>query len=108
MKQTLTYILVLSTLLFFFCRKDSFITSSDAQLGIGADTLHFDTVFTSTGSVTQFFKITNNNNQKLKLNSVSLKGGGASAFKINVDGSTGPQLTDIEMEANDSIYVFVS
>jgi len=108
MKQTLTYILVLSTLFFFSCRKDSFITSPNAQLGIGADTLHFDTVFTSTGSVTQFFKITNNNNQKLRLNSVSLKGGSGSAFKINVDGSMGPQLNDIEMEANDSIYVFVS
>ena len=108
MKQILTYLLVLTTLVFFSCRKDSFITSPDAQLGIGVDTLHFDTVFTTTGSVTQFFKITNNNNQKLRLNSVSLKGGSASAFKINVDGSMGPQLSNIEMDANDSIYVFVS
>ena len=108
MKQTLTYILLLLAVAFFSCRKDSFITSPDAQLLVSADTLHFDTVFTSTGSITQFFKIVNNNNQKLKLGTVSLKGGIASAFKINVDGSTGPQVSNIEMAANDSIYVFVS
>ena len=108
MKQTLTYILLLVALAFFSCRKDSFITSPDAQLTVGADTLRFDTVFTSTGSITQFFKIINNNNQKLKLGSVTLKGGSASAFKINVDGTTGPQVNELEMDANDSIYVFVS
>jgi len=108
MKQTLTYILLLSALAFFSCRQDSFITSPDAQLGLGADTLHFDTVFTSTGSITQFFKIVNNNNQKLRLGTVSLKGGSASAFKINVDGTTGPQVNNLELDANDSMYVFVS
>jgi hypothetical protein len=39
---------------------------------------------------------------------VNLKGGISSSFKINVDGITGPAVTDIEIEANDSIYVFVS
>ncbi len=108
MKPSYTYTLLLLTIAFFSCRKDSFITSPDAQVSVGVDTLHFDTVFTSTGSITQFFKIVNNNNQKLRLGAVSLKGGSASAFKINVDGSTGPQVNDIEMDANDSIYVFVS
>lgn len=108
MKHTLLYFLALSALVFFSCRKDSFITSADARLTVGADTLQFDTVFTTAGSVTQFFKIINNNNQKLRLSSVTLKGGSASAFKINVDGNKGPQANEIEMEANDSIYVFVS
>ncbi|HSC40581.1 MAG TPA: hypothetical protein VLD19_22010, partial [Chitinophagaceae bacterium] len=108
MKQTLTYILALLALLFFSCRKDTFITSADARVTVGVDSLHFDTVFTTTGSITQFFKIFNNNNQKLRLSAVTLKGGVSSAFKINADGTPGPQVTDIEMEANDSIYVFVS
>ena len=56
MKQTLTYILALSALVFFSCRKDSFITSPDARVSIGVDSLHFDTVFTTAGSVTHFFK----------------------------------------------------
>jgi hypothetical protein len=89
------------------CRKDSFITSADASLNITADTLKYDTVFVTAGSVTQFFKIINDNNQKLRLSSVKLMGGSASAFKINVDGKATTEATNIEIEANDSIYVFV-
>jgi hypothetical protein len=95
-------------ILFFSCKKESFITSPDARVAISADTLKYDTVFTTTGSVTQFFKIMNENDQKLRLSSVKLMGGNGSAFKINVDGFTGPLVTNIEIEANDSVYVFVS
>lgn len=101
-------IIVVSLLLSYGCRKDAFITSKDAVITISQDTLHFDTVFTSTGSIAQFVKIFNGNNQKLKLDEVSLKGGATSAFKINVDGSTGPSVKNIELDANDSIYVFVT
>lgn len=34
-------------------------------------------------------------------------GGSGSAFKINVDGVVGPDADDLEINANDSIYVFV-
>ena len=54
------------------CKKDSFITSEFAQVNITADTLKYDTVFTTTGSVTKSFKIINDNNQKLRLNKVKL------------------------------------
>ncbi len=89
------------------CKKTSFITSSDALLFTSADTLHYDTVFTSIGSVTQSFKIFNPNDQKLLLSKVQLMGGSASFYKINVDGSAGTLFTNIEMEAHDSLYVFV-
>jgi hypothetical protein len=89
------------------CRKDSFITSADARVNITADTLKYDTVFATTGSVTQSFKIINENNQKLRLSSVKLMGGAGSAFKINIDGIATTASSNIEIEANDSIYVFV-
>lgn len=89
------------------CKKDSFITGN-ANLSTSADTLHFDTVFTTVGSVTHFFRIYNDNDQKLRLRNVALAGGSSSVFKINVDGTPGPAINDIEVEANDSIYVFVS
>lgn len=56
------------------CSKDSFIDSADARLLTSSDTLRFDTVFTSTGSVTQIFTLSNNNNQKLRIDEVSLAG----------------------------------
>jgi len=95
-------------ILFYSCKKDSFITSKDALVSFSADEIKFDTVFTSTGSITQFFKIKNENDQKLRLSSIKLMGGNASFFKINADGFTGPEISNIEIEANDSVYVFVS
>ncbi|MCW3109197.1 MAG: hypothetical protein JWQ09_3703, partial [Segetibacter sp.] len=90
------------------CSKTSFINSPDASVNFSSDTLHFDTVFTSTGSVTQSFKIFNLNDQKLRLSNVKLMGGATSAFKINVDGTPGVSFSGIELQPNDSMYVFVS
>lgn len=90
------------------CRKTSFIESADALVNTSADTLRFDTVFTTTGSITKSFKIFNLNDQKLRLSNVKLMGGAASAFKINVDGTSGINFNNIEIEPNDSVYVFVS
>ncbi len=102
----LFYFFLLSAII-FSCKKESFITSRDAKLNTSTDTLFYDTVFTSTGSITQSFKIFNDNNQKLKLSSVKLSGGISSAFKINVDGTAANEVNDVEINANDSIYVFV-
>src|SRR4026207_647618 len=95
-------------ILFYSCKKDSFITSPDAQVRISADEIKFDTVFTTTGSITQSFKIINENDQRLRLSSIKLMGGNASYFKINADGFVGPEVSSIEIEPNDSVYVFVS
>ena len=94
-------------LAFFSCKKERFITSPDAKLGISVDTLSFDTVFTQVGSVTQSFKIFNNNDQKLRLSQIKLSGGAASAFKININGASSAEANNIEINANDSIYIFV-
>ncbi|MEJ7828650.1 MAG: hypothetical protein WKF91_10650, partial [Segetibacter sp.] len=90
------------------CRKTSFIQSADALVNTSADTLHFDTVFTTTGSITKSFKIFNRNDQKLRLSNVKLMGAASSAFKLNVDGTAGVDFNNIEIAPNDSIYVFVS
>jgi len=108
MNKVITILSSVILLFIFSCKKESFITSTHARLNLSVDSLKFDTVFTTTGSVTQFFKIKNDNNQKLHLDRVTLKGGTASFFKINVDGFIGPDVKDIDIEANDSIYVFVT
>lgn len=90
------------------CKKDHFITSAAATLTTSVDSLKYDTVFTTTGSVTQSFKINNTNNQKLLLSKVKLMGGATSPYKININGFATDEVNDIEVAANDSIYVFVS
>ena len=94
-------------LILLSCSKDSLINSADARIRITADTLHYDTVFAQTGSVTQSFKIVNENNQKLRLSEVKLMGQAQSSYKINIDGRAVTQASNIDIAANDSIYVFV-
>ena len=95
-------------LLLASCKKDSFITSEFAQVNITADSLKYDTVFTTTGSITKSFKIINDNNQKLRLSKVKLMGGATSAYKMNVNGTATSEVTNLDIEANDTIYVFVT
>jgi len=90
------------------CKKDSFINSQYAQVSITTDTLKYDTVFTTTGSITKSFKIINENSQKLKLTTVKLMGAATSAYRMNVDGAATAEANNLVIEANDSIYVFVS
>jgi len=92
----------------FSCKKESFTTSADAFLSAETDTLHFDTVFTSTGSVTQRFKIFNENSKGIHISTIQLKGGISSPFKINAMGVPGPVISSIDVADNDSLYVFVS
>ncbi len=103
-----SFICCFLVLLIASCNKDSFITSKDAYLRLSEDTLHFDTVFTTLGSTTQYLKIFNSNDQKLKISSLQLMGGTASYYKLNVDGVSGTSFTDIEIEANDSLYLFTT
>lgn len=102
-----SFFIFISVIIFFSCKKESFITSPNASLYTSTDTLSFDTVFVTSGSITQSFKIFNNNDQKLRLSQVKLSGGAASPFKMNVDGTDSPNVNDVEINANDSIYVFV-
>ena len=99
---TISLLLILSS-----CKKDSFITSGDARVTITADTLKYDTVFVTAGSTYKTFKVINENNQKLRISSLKLMGGSGSAYKMNVDGTPGIQFNNLEIEANDSLYVFV-
>ena len=108
MKNLIVLIVFFFALFILSCKKETFTSSKDARISLSADTIHFDTVFTTVRSVTQSFKIKNDNNQKLRFDNITLKGGTSSYFKISVDGLPGPSVNDVEVEANDSIYVFVS
>jgi hypothetical protein len=105
--RIITIILLLVATAWLSCKKESIITSPDASVLASTDSVHFDTVFTSVGSVTQSFTIINNNQQKLNISSISLAGGSTSAFSINVNGAVGHSFSNLQLDANDSLYVFV-
>ena len=98
---------LLGTALFGSCQDDDdFTTSSTSKLTFEADTIRFDTVITTIGSSTKRFKVFNQNDKGLHISSVELESGGASGFRVNVDGHSSAQLSDIEILKKDSIFIF--
>ncbi|MBN8835438.1 MAG: hypothetical protein ABS68_05005 [Niastella sp. SCN 39-18] len=108
MKNILRILVLLASVYFISCAKENYITGAEARLSTSIDTLKFDTVFTSAGSVTRHFTVLNENDQKLKLSAIKLMGGSQSPFKININGSAVNELANITLAANDSLYIFVS
>lgn len=100
----------MSLLLFLIisgCKKDTLLSDPSAKLEFSVDTLTFDTVFTGIGSATRLFKVYNNHKQRIKISAVSLGGLETSSFRMNVDGIAGTSFKDLEIAAEDSMYVFV-
>ena len=89
------------------CQKQSGL-NGNARLFTSTDSVYFDTVFTSTGAVTQQIKLINSNNQGIAVSSITLMGGSTSPFIINIDGTLGPEASNLRIQANDSLYIFIT
>lgn len=90
----------------YSCKKETYTDDPAAKLAFSTDTLSFDTVFTELGSATLRFKVYNPNGQNVIISSIGLKGGETSNFRLNVNGQPGKSFTDVEIRANDSIFIF--
>lgn len=89
------------------CRKINVTTDPDDKLAFSVDTLKFDTVFTTRGTITRDFKVYNRNSNPIIISDIELAGGGNSEYRINVDAVIGSEHQEVRIEAEDSIYVFV-
>ncbi len=90
------------------CHKDeNYITDTSVKLSFSNDSISFDTVFTTIGSTTKILKIYNNEKRPLLISSIYLAGGSSSNFRINVDGVPGISFKDVEINGNDSLWIFV-
>ncbi len=92
---------------FFSCTKDEPSTDSSYQLTFSNDSVVFDTVFTTIGSVTQELRIYNKNNKKIKISYLRLAGGEQSAYRLNIDGQNTWIKNDVELDKDDSLFIFV-
>lgn len=95
--------------IFFACQEDhdDFSDSPNDLLAFSHDTLSFDTLFSTIGSTTKKIMIYNRNKKALKIQSIQLMGAGNSGFRINVDGRMGSLFSDVEIQAQDSLFLFV-
>ena len=90
------------------CRKDERITTDpNAKLSFSSNAILFDTVFTSIGSTVRKIKISNKNNDALNISEIKLSGGNSSPFSININGQNLPSQTNLILNGQDSLNLFV-
>lgn len=106
MKNTILIFNILIISILCSCRKDKLLEDASVELSFSQDSILYDTVFTSVGSTTRYFRVLNTNNQKINIASIRLARGESSFFRLNVDGVSGKSFSNVEIPANDSIYIF--
>lgn len=89
------------------CRNDFETTRSTGNLEFSRDTIFLDTVFTNIGSSTFNLKVYNRSDEDIFIPSVRLGRGESSDYRLNVDGVPGRSFENVEILANDSVFVFV-
>ncbi len=89
------------------CRDDFETTLSTGELRFSKDTIFLDTVFTNIGSSTFNLKVFNDSDEAISIPRVRLGDGEDSNYRLNVDGVPGKTFDNVEILANDSIFVFV-
>ncbi len=111
MKRHFKYIiwlLILAGISIVSCRKENKIDDNPSlKLVFSTDSIIFDTVFTTVGSITRSLKVYNNHDKAVNISSIRLMGGEASFYRLNIDGQSAVQQNDIEVAGNDSVFVFV-
>ena len=86
---------------------------NDTLLTFSKDTVYLDTVFTNIGSSTYNLKVYNNSSKNILIPEIKLSNGENSFYRLNVDGiynqdnDHGKSFENIELLANDSLYIFI-
>ncbi len=107
---TLALLAVLLLPAVFGCRQDRFTPNADIALRFEADSVLFDTVLVTAGSITKRLKVFNPTNTNVLIDEVYLSGKrltGQSAYRININGVPSNDLQGVELRANDSLYLFI-
>ena len=105
MKNKISFFILIIIIL-FSCKKDE-NEGINGKLNFSSDTIIFDTLFTSIGSITKTLTVYNNNNFDVITNIRVQEGEPGANFRINVNGDAGNQHENIKVPANDSIFIFL-
>ncbi len=107
MRKAIIPLFLITAFYFASCQKENISFDSSLKLSFSTDTMMFDTVFTTIGSATRYFKVYNRNKSDVVISSVRLAGGTTSPYRINVDGEATNHAKDILLRGKDSLFVFV-
>lgn len=89
------------------CMDENFSSDPNLRLQFNEEEIIFDTLITSISSRTKTLMVFNRNKDGLRLRQVALTKGGASPFRVNVDGQylAEGKGEEFEIPAGDSIFV---
>jgi hypothetical protein len=108
MKKIIYFLLTIGILMSWSsCRKDFDFEPSTGNLEFSKDTIYLDTIFTNIGSSTYNLKVYNRSDADISIPTVRLSQGESSNYRLNVDGLPGKEFTNVELLANDSLFIFV-
>ena len=103
MKQFCYIVFIL--LIGFSCKKDNFTEDTVDGIRFSEDTLTFDTVFTTIGSATRYFKVYNTEGKDLKIKRIYLSGD--NGFRLNINGMAANSQSEVILKKDDSLFIFV-
>ncbi len=92
------------------CRQDRFTANADIDLRFETDSVLFDTVFVTVGTITKRFKVYNPTNQHISIDEIYLGGRratGNSNYRLNINGQPLNDARNVQLHAGDSMYIFV-
>lgn len=89
------------------CIEDGYVTDSSAQPEFSVDTLKMGTFFTEDLTPTFRFLVYNRHDKILNISSIRVRNNDKGHFRLNVDGISGKEFSNIDIRPNDSIFVFV-
>ena len=107
LKHTLLALAALLATALTGCINDDISTSADDQPTFSTDTVRLGTLFTQGPSPTHRFTVYNRSDKGINISHISFADDPNSIFRINVDGISGREFSNVEIRENDSIFVFV-
>lgn len=106
MRYFILTLVALFGLIISSCIEDDFTNSPSNTLTFSRDTVSFDTVFTDLGTPTARLLVYNKAKKSINISDIRFKKENSN-FQMNVDGMSGRNFQNVEIRAQDSIYIFI-
>jgi hypothetical protein len=108
MRYLLPLLLLLSSAVLFLpgCEPKEDLLQTSGRLELAADTVLFDTVFTTIGTVTKRLWVYNRNPGAVKTD-ISLAGTQGQTYSLVINGDAGPAANGVTIRGNDSLLILV-
>lgn len=103
----LPLIAILASVALGSCIEDGISSSPADQPEFSTDTLQMGTIFTLSASPTHRFIVHNRHDKGINISRISFADDPHGIFRLNVDGISAREFSNVEIRENDSIFIFV-